>query len=193
MVSEQEQLTKLLRDWSRGDRSALERLTPLIYNELRRLARGYMSREGPGHTLQPTALIGEAYIKLIEMPHPNWISRKHFYAATSKIMRHVLVDYAKKKRSIKRGGELKRVSLEVALDRPAGALTVIDLLVLDDALTQLGKIDPRKEAVIELGYFGGMTIEEIAETLDIATSTVNRDMDFGRAWLARALGSRKPS
>jgi len=189
MVAGQGQLSKLLRDWSGGDQSALERLTPLIYSELRKLARYHMSREGPGHTLQPTALIGEAYIKMVEMPQPDWKSRKHFFAATSKIMRNVLVDYAKKKRSNKRGGEMKRVPLEVALGRAAGAPAVIDLLVLDEALRKLGEIDPRKEEVIELSYFGGMTVQEIADTLDIGTSTVNRDLDFGKVWLARAFKS----
>jgi RNA polymerase sigma-70 factor, ECF subfamily len=194
MVADQEQLSKLLRDWSRGDPSALERLTPIIYAELRKIARYHMSREAKGHTLQATALINEAYVKLVDMPQPGWKDREHFFAAASKIMRNVLVDYAKKKRSIKRGREMKRVSFEDAINLPSDVPAAVDVLVVDDALSKLSKIDERKARVFENWYFGGMTVDEIAKTLQIGTSTVSRDLEFAKVWLTRAVksGNKKP-
>jgi len=183
------ELTKLLGDWSHGDAAALDRLTPLIYGELRKLARFHMSREAPGHTLQPTALINEAFLKLIDIRQMDWKSRKHFYAAASQIMRRVLVDYARKKRSVKRGREVKRVPFEEAIAQPAYAPAAADIMAFDEALTRLKLMDARKAQVVEFWFFGGMTIEEIAETMDIGTSTVNRDLEFAKVWLARELGS----
>lgn len=189
MVEGDAQLTKLLEAWSRGDSEALEELTPIIYGELRKLAKFHMSREGAGHTLQPTALINEAFLRLVAIQQPDWKGRKYFYAATSQIMRRVLVDYARKKRSIKRGREVKRVPFEEAIAQPDYAPAAIDLVAFDEALTRLKNHDPRKAQVVELWFFGGMTVEEIAETMEIGTSTVRRDLEFAKVWLARELGA----
>lgn len=180
------QLTRLLQAWGQGDPEALGRLTPLIYGELRKLARFHMSREAAGHTLQPTALINEAFLKLIDIQEPDWKSRKHFYRAASQIMRRVLVDYARKKRSVKRGREAKRVPFEEAIAQPA-EMPVVDIIAFDEALTRLAAIDSRKAQVVELWFFGGMTVEEIASTIEIGTSTVHRDLEFSKVWLAREL------
>ena len=190
MVADAE-LTKLLQAWGQGDPEALDRLTPLIYGELRKLARFHMSREAAGHTLQPTALINEAFLKLIDIQEPDWKSRKHFYGAASQIMRRVLVDYARKKRSVKRGREAKRVPFEEAIARPA-EMPAVDILAFDEALTRLATIDPRKAQVVEFWFFAGLTVEEIAGAMDIGTSTVNRDLEFSKVWLARELGSIQP-
>jgi RNA polymerase sigma factor (TIGR02999 family) len=182
-------VTKLLQEWSRGDRAALDRLTPLVYAELRKLARFHMAHEAPGHTLQATALINEAFLKLIGLSKPDWKSRKHFYGAASQIMRRVLVDYARKKRSVKRGRELKRVEWENVKTKPADLPAVTDVLMFDEALTNLEAIDSRKARVLEAWFFSGMTVEEIAETLEIGTSTVQRDLEFAKVWIARELTS----
>lgn len=185
------QLTVLLQAWVQGDPEALDRLTPLIYGELRKLARFHMSREAAGHTLQPTALINEAFLKLIDIQQPDWKSRKHFYGAASQIMRRVLVDYARKKRSVKRGREAKRVPFEEALARPAD-MPVVDIVAFDEALTRLAAIDSRKAQIVEFWFFAGMSVEEIATTMEIGTSTVRRDLEFVKAWLARELRSIDP-
>lgn len=185
----QAQLTKLLDAWSRGDPAALNELTPLIYGELRKLAKFHMSREGPGHTLQPTALINEAFLRLVSVQHTDWKSRRYFYAAASQIMRRILVDYARKKRSAKRGREAKHVPFEEALVKPDYAPAAADIVAFDEALTRLKANDVRKAQVLELWFFGGMTIEEIAETMEIGTSTVRRDLEFAKVWLTRELGS----
>ena len=184
------QLTKLLEAWSQGYPDALDQLTPLIYGELRKLARFHMSRESPGHTLQPTALINEAFLKLIDIEQPDWKSRRHFYGAASQIMRRVLVDYARKKRSVKRGRESKRVPFEQAIARPA-EMRSVDILAFDEALTRLAAIYPRQARVSEFWFFAGMTVEEIAQTMETSIGTVNRDLNLSKAWLARELGSIK--
>jgi RNA polymerase sigma factor (TIGR02999 family) len=184
----QGQITKLLQDWSRGEAAALEQLTPLVYAELRKLARYHMSREAPGHTLQPTALINEAFLRLVDMQQGDWKGRKQFFAAASQIMRRVLVDYARKKRSIKRGREITRVPLEDAGILPSGSPALLDVLAFDEALSRLEAIDARKGRVVEFWFFAGMTVEEIADAIDIGTSTVQRDLDFAKVWLARELG-----
>lgn len=148
-----------------------------------------MSREAVGHTLQPTALINEAFLKLVDLEQVDWESRKHFYAAASQIMRRVLVDYARKKRSVKRGREAKRVPFEEAIAQPAYGPAAADLVAFDEVLTRLKGIDSRKAQVVEFWFFAGMTVEEIAETLEIGTSTVNRDLEFAKVWLARELGA----
>ena len=145
--------------------------------------------EAPGHTLQPTALINEAFLKLVDIKKAGWKSRKHFFAAVSQIMRRVLVDYARKKRSVKRGREIKRVPLENAGTLTADMPAVTDVLVFDEALTRLEAIDSRKARVLEFWFFAGMTVEEIAGAMDIGTSTVQRDLDFAKVWLARELWS----
>jgi RNA polymerase sigma-70 factor, ECF subfamily len=185
------QLTRLLQAWGNGDPEALEQLTPLIYVELRKLARFHMSREAAGHTLQPTALINEAFLKLIDIQKVDWKSRKHFYRAASQIMRRVLVDYARKKRSVKRGREAKRVPFEEAIAQPT-EMAVVDIVAFDEAITRLTAIDPRKAQVVEFWFFGGMTVEEIADTMEIGTSTVNRDLEFAKAWLMRELNRGAP-
>lgn len=183
------QLTKLLEAWSRGEPEALDQLTPLIYGELRKLANYHMSREGAGHTLQTTALINEAFLRLVTVQNTDWKSRRYFYGAASQIMRRVLVDYARKKRSAKRGREAKRVPFEEAMAQPAYAPAAADIVAFDEALTRLKTNDPRKAQVVELWFFGGLTIEEIAETMELSTSTVRRDLEFAKVWLARELGS----
>jgi RNA polymerase sigma-70 factor, ECF subfamily len=185
----QAQLTELLEAWSRGDPAALDKLTPLIYGQLRKLAKFHMSRERPGHTLQPTALINEAFLRLVSVQHAEWKSRGYFYAAASQIMRRVLVDYARKKRSAKRGREAKHVPFEEALATPDYAPAAADIVAFDEALTRLKDNDARKAQVLELWFFGGMTIEEIAEIMEISISTIRRDLDFAKVWLARELGS----
>jgi RNA polymerase sigma factor (TIGR02999 family) len=189
LVARQEELTRLLQAWRDGDRAALDQLTPLIYGELRKLARFHMSREAPGHTLQATALIHEAFLKLLDVEEVDWKNRKHFFAAASQTMRRLLVDYARKKRSIKRGRQAKRVPFEEAIAQPAGLLAPVDIIAFDEALTRLAAKDSRKSKVVEFWFFGGMTVEEIANTMDIGTSTVHRDLEFAKVWLARELGS----
>jgi len=189
LVTEQGQLTKLLRSWSEGNSSALDQLTPLIYGELRKLARFHMSHEAAGHTLQPTALINEAFLRLMDVNRADWKSRKHFYAAASQIMRRVLVDYARKKRSVKRGRQLKRVPFEEAIALPSDIPAAADIVAFDVALTRLAAIDARKAQAVEFWFFAGMTVEEIADALDIGASTVHRDLEFAKVWLARELGS----
>jgi RNA polymerase sigma-70 factor (ECF subfamily) len=180
------QLTRLLQAWAQGDPEALARLTPLIYGELRKLARFHMSKERAGHTLQPTALINEAFMKLIDVQSVDWKSRKHFYRAASQVMRRILVDYGRKKRSVKRGREAKRVSFAEAIAQPA-KMAVVDIIAFDEALTSLAAIDSRKAQVAEFWFFAGMTVEEIADTMDIGVSTVRRDVEFAKAWLMREL------
>jgi RNA polymerase sigma factor (TIGR02999 family) len=182
-------VTKLLQAWSRGDGAALDQLTPLVYAELRKLARFHMAQEAPGHTLQATALINEAFLKLLGLSKPDWKNRKHFYGAASQIMRRVLVDYARKRRSVKRGRELKRVEWENVKTKAADLPAVTDVLMFDEALTKLEAIDSRKARVLEAWFFSGMTVEEIAETLEIGTSTVQRDLEFAKVWIARELTS----
>jgi len=187
MGDEQDQLTRLLTDLSHGDAAALEKLVPLIYGELKKLARFHMSREAPGHTLQPTALLNEAYLKFADMRHPAWKDRKHFFAAASQIMRHLLVDYARKKRTTKRGREAIRVPFEEAI--AVSTDVPIDFIALNEAMNRLADLDPRKAQVIELWFFGGLTVQEIADTLNIGTSTVHRDLEFGKVWIAREVQS----
>ena len=179
------EVTRLLHAWSEGDRDSGERLTPLIYEELRRLARGLISRERKDHTLQPTALVHEAFMKLVEMDGIRWQDRAHFFAIASRSMRQILVDHARRHRSQKRGGSTPAVSLEqvgeLATDRP------LDLVALDDALHALAKVDPEKASIVELRYFGGLSIEEVAEVLDTSRTTIIRRWRMAKAWLHREL------
>jgi RNA polymerase sigma factor (TIGR02999 family) len=166
-------VTQLLLAWSDGDRAALDKLTPLVYAELHRLAKRYMQRESPGHTLQTTALVNEAYLKLVDASRVHWQNRAHFFGVAAQIMRHILVDFARSRRNQKRGGDLRRVSFDRALmvseERSA------DLLALDDALKTLELIDHRKSQVVELRFFGGLSVEETAEVLKVSPDTVLRD------------------
>ena len=181
-----QEITDLLKAWERGDLSALEKLTPLVETELRRLAKTYMRREKSGHILQTTALINEAYIKLIGQNRVHWQSRSHFYAIAAQCMRRVLTDYARTNHRAKRGGSAKPVSLSAAL---LSTEQSEELLALDSALHKLAEKDERKSKVVELRYFGGYTVADIADMLGISEVTVARDWRLARAWLRRELNS----
>ena len=184
-------ITGLLKAWGRGDSAALDRLTPLVYEELRRLARNYMRKEHPGHTLQPTALVNEAFVRLVDARQVDWRDRAHFFAVSARMMRRILVDAARVKASVKRGGGAQRVdhSTPVNLDQfPAVAVDIASqVCALDDALAALARMDPRRAQVIELRYFGGLTVEETGHVLEISPQSVMRDWKLARAWLAREL------
>jgi RNA polymerase sigma-70 factor, ECF subfamily len=181
----QHQITQLLAEWSDGNQAALDELYPLVYEELHRLARRYMSRERRGHTLQTTALINEAYVRLVDQKNVRWANRSHFFAISAQIMRRILIDHARRHAYAKRGGGAQQVSLdEVAMvAREAGA----DLIKLDEALKTLAKMDPRRCHVVELRYFGGLNNEEIAGVLKVSENTVTRDWNLARAWLYQQL------
>ena len=187
------EITKLLKAWRRGDSGALDRLTPLVYEQLRRLARGYVRKEHPGHTLQATAIVNEAYLRLIDAREVDWHDRTHFFAVCARIMRRILVDAARERAALKRGGEVGRVehSTAVKLDLlPApGSDPRSQLCALDDALNALARMDPRRAQVIELRFFGGLTVEETGEVLKISPQSVMRDWKLARAWLARELST----
>ncbi len=185
------EITQLLRDWGNGDADALEQLTPLVYNELHRLARGYMLNERPGHTLQTTALINEAFIRLIDWKNVEWQNRAHFFGVASRLMRQILVDYARNRNYAKRGGGAVRISLVDSL-MPVVGITE-DLIALDEALSSLEEIDPRKCRIVELKFFGGMSVEEIAELMKTSPRTVKRDWSLARAWLHRQLSKNHES
>jgi RNA polymerase sigma factor (TIGR02999 family) len=186
MASSSHDLTQLLIAWSAGDEGALEKLTPLVYTELHRLAQHYMSGERTGHTLQTSALVNEAYLRLIDWKSVRWQNRAHFFGVCARLMRNILVDYARHRLYQKRGGDLIKVALEeaegVALEGE------IDLVALDDALQKLTKIDERKSRVIELRFFGGLSVEETAEVLQVSQETVMRDWRLARAWLLEEMG-----
>ena len=183
--SAQEHVTQLLRNWSSGDTAARDKLIPLVYPELRRLARRYMSREAGGQTLQTTALVHEAYLQFADKTHPQWQNCPQFFAVAAQLMRRILVDHARERRSLKRGGGAVRVTLdEVAAVTEQRAA---ELLALDEALEKLAAFDPRKSRIVEMRYFGGMTVEEIAEVLKIHSNTVMRDWSAAKAWLYAAL------
>ncbi len=183
--SDEPQITQLLAAWSEGDQSALNAMMPLVYGELHRMARRFMARQNPGHTLQPTALINEAFIKLVGNENKEWKNRAHFFGVAAQAMRHILVDYARSRNYAKRGAGAQRVELDQAVavtDEASG-----DIVALDDALNELSKVDRRKSQVVELRYFGGLTVEETAEVLKVSTITVMRDWSLAKAWLYREL------
>jgi len=177
-------VTSLLLDWGKGDQSALERLVPVIYDELLRLARARLSRENRECTLQPTALVHEAYLRLADETKLQWQNRAHFYAIAANTMRRALIDYARKRNAEKRGGGL-RITLQTGMDLAQERAP--DCVSLDEALTKLTRIDERKSRAIELKYFGGMTTEEIGSVLGISVATVGRELRLGQAWLRREL------
>jgi RNA polymerase sigma factor (TIGR02999 family) len=187
VISTPREITQWLLAWRDGDRSALDRLMPLVYEQLRRLARHYMAAERPDHTLQTTALINEAYLRLIDQRDVSWQNRAHFFGVAAQAMRRVLVDHARTRDAAKRGGGLPKPSLEEAAQIPEKTL---DLIALDEALNDLAAIDPRKSRVVELRYFGGLSVEETAEVLDVSPVTVMRDWSTAKAWLARAISER---
>lgn len=179
------EVTQLLIDWSRGNRSALDRLIPLIDRELHRLAHHYMRRENPGHTLQTTALVHEAYLRLVEQKRVHWKNRGHFFALAAQLMRRILVDSARSRRYAKRGGEARRISFDETMmfSRERGA----DLIALDEALERLATIDARKGKVVELRFFGGLSVDETAEALGVSAVTVMREWSMAKAWLYNSL------
>jgi RNA polymerase sigma-70 factor, ECF subfamily len=185
MASTPDEVTRLLLDWSNGDREAFDRLAPLVYDELRNLARRYMRRERLGHTLQTTALVNEAYIRLVDQNSVRWQNRAHFYAIAARMMRRILVDYARARCYDKRGGGARQVSLDdaaVFAREPAA-----DFVAIDEALTSLAAHDLRKSEIVTLRFFGGLSIEEVAEVLAISHTTVQREWRAAKAWLYHAL------
>lgn len=181
----QHEITQLLAEWRDGNQSALDELYPLVYDELHRLARRYMSRERKGHTLQTTALINEAYVRLVDQKNVHWANRSHFFAISAQIMRRILIDHARRHLYAKRGGGAQQVSLEeVAVITPNASR---ELVRLDEALKSLAEMDPRRSQVVELRYFGGLNNEEIAGVLNISANTVTRDWNMARAWLYQQL------
>ena len=182
-------VSTLLRAWSGGDQKALDRLTPIVYQELHSLARRYMRRERPGHSLQTTALVNEAYMRLADYKRMQWQDRAHFFAVSSQVMRRILVEHARRQ-NLKRGGGVKHVSLEEAA--VVGGDQDMDMEALDHALNSLARIDPRKVRVVEMRFFGGLSVEETAEVLKISTITVKRDWRSARAWLYRELTGGTP-
>src|SRR6478735_5803864 len=184
-----QQVTQLLADWSGGDSGALEKLIPLVQPELHRLAHHYMGREAIGHTLQTTALLNEAYLQLVDDPKRNWQNRTHFVAVAAQLMRRIMVDHARQRRALKRGGGALKVTLdETALVTETRAA---ELLALDEALENLAAFDSRKSKIVEMRYFGGLTVEEIAEVLKIHPNTVMRDWSAAKAWLYAALSGEE--
>ena len=183
------EITQLLQAWGDGDRTALDRLTPLVYDELHRLARLYMRGERAGHTLQTTALVNEAYLRLIDSSQVRWQNRAHFMAVSAQLMRRILVDFARSRLYQKRGGNAEQVSFDEALIVARGKGT--DLVALDDALTALASVDPRMSQVVELRFFGGLSVEETAEVLKISTDTVTSDWKLAKVWLRQRLDRKK--
>lgn len=178
-------LTELLLDWQQGDLTALNRLTPLVYDELRRIAHRYVQRERHGDTLGTTALVNEAYLRLAGQKKIEWQNRAHFFAVTAQVMRHILIDNARRRNYVKHGGDAQRVSLAEA--ELMSADRARELLALDDALAELAEFDVRKSRVVELRYFGGLGLEETAEVLEISVMTVRRDWRAAKAWLYRRM------
>ncbi|HTQ57766.1 MAG TPA: sigma-70 family RNA polymerase sigma factor [Bryobacteraceae bacterium] len=179
------QITQLLRSWSQGDQSALDQLMPLVYDQLRRLARGYMAEERPDHTLQATAVVHEAYLRLMDSEQATWQDRAHFMAVCARTMRRILVDWGRARQALKRGGDVQTLCLQEALvvaGRPG-----TDVLTVDDALTALAAVDPRKSQVVELRFFGGLTARETAEVLQISEETALREWKIAKGWLHREL------
>jgi RNA polymerase sigma-70 factor (ECF subfamily) len=182
----QQDVTELLLEWQQGDKCALDKLTPLVYDELRRIAHRHVQRERDGHTLQTTALVNEAYVRLVGGQRIEWQNRAHFFAVTAQVMRHILIDHARRRQYAKHGGEAQRVSFDDAsVMSPERAA---ELVALDEALDELARLDARKGRVVELRYFGGLSLEETADVLDVSVMTVRRDWRAAKAWLYRALG-----
>ena len=187
-MSDTHEVTFLLAEWAKGNAHALEKLTPLVYDRLRQLAASYLRKERQSHTLQPTALVHEAYLRLVDQTSPNWQSRAHFYGVAARLMRQILVDHARERRARKRAGSRVRVSLDQALsfEKERSA----DLIALDISLNALEKIDARKCKAVELRYFGGLSLEETAQALDVSLMTVRRDLKMAEAWLQREMQGR---
>lgn len=183
--SSSKQVSQILQEWGKGDPQALDKLMPLVYGELRRLAQQYLRRERPDHTLQPTALVHEAYFRLVDQRNVSWQNRAHFFGIAAQVMRRILVDYARRHGAAKRGGSVVKVSLDQvtsgAVDRPD------DLVAVDEALNRLAAIDPRQGRIVELRIFSGLTVEETAQVLHISPATVKREWSMAKAWLSREI------
>jgi len=188
MATPPQGVTALLQAWGGGDAAALERLVPIVYEELHRQAQRYLQRETPGHTLQTTALVHEAYLRLVDQRQANWQNRAHFFGIAGQMMRRVLIDYARGKQAAKRGGGGIQVTLDDAM--ATAEARGIDLLELDEALSRLAELDSQQAKVVELRYFAGLGIEQTAEALQISPATVKREWAMARAWLKRELGER---
>jgi RNA polymerase sigma-70 factor (ECF subfamily) len=183
-----QEITRLLREWKNGDESAIDQLFPIVYNDLRQQARNYLRSERPDHTLQPTALVHEAYLRMLKLGQTEWENRAHFYAISAIMMRRILVDHARQLAAEKRGGGMQRVTLsnlQAPIEQKA-----IDLLELNDALNRLSEIEERKARIVEMIYFGGLSQKEIADILDITEKTVQRDWKFAKLWLFREMKER---
>lgn len=187
MVIPNAQVTVLLRQWSEGDESALEQLTPLVYDELHRLAHQHMRRESAGHVLQTSALINEAYLRLVDQPRIQWESRAHFFGIAARLMRRILVDDARKRNSAKRGGSMMQVPLDEVEN--LAQHQAANVVAVDDALQKLEAIDVRQSQIVELRFFGGLSIEETANVLKVSPGTVMRDWTFARAWLRNQMST----
>ena len=185
MTTAPQEISKLLRAWGDGDQTARDRLVPLVYDELRRMARRYMARQPTGHTLQTTALIHEAYLRLVDQKEVQWQNRAHFFGVAAKAMRSILVDYARTRQAVKRGGALRLVTLDEGA--AVSAEMTAELVALDEALVSWAAFDQRKCQVVEMKYFGGLTVEEMAEVLQVSPETVARDWRLARTWLLREL------
>jgi len=184
-MSSAHEVTRLLCEWSQGNQHALEELTPLVYGELRQLAESYLRKERQGHTLQPTALVHEAYVRLVKQKNPTWQDRKHFFGVAARLMRQILVEHARRKRAGKRAGCRVSVEEAVSFQRERSR----DLLALDSCLASLEKLDARKCKAIELRYFGGLSMDEIAQALEVSAVTVRRDLRMAEAWLHHEMQS----
>lgn len=182
-----QEITKLLIDWSKGDEFALEQLMPLVYEELRMMARNYMSRQRVGHTFQATELIHETFLKLAGKDELKWQNRGHLFGVAAKAMRHILVDYAKSKNRLKRGGMQEKVTFDE--EKAVASSTSEEVVALDDALKKLAELDERKVSVVEMKFFGGLKVNEIAEVLKVSPETVKRDWSFSKTWLLRELSN----
>jgi RNA polymerase sigma factor (TIGR02999 family) len=186
-----ERVSKLLLNWGQGDQGAREALIPLVYDELRRLARRYLRRERPNHTLQSAALVNEAYLRLIRQEQPKWQNRAHFFGVAAQLMRHILVDHARNRAAAKRGAGAPRLTLDPDIALPQER--DVDLIALDDALNQLAALDPQQSRLVELRFFGGLSIEETSVVLGVSPATVKREWATARAWLQREMRNKETS
>jgi RNA polymerase sigma factor (TIGR02999 family) len=184
-MSSQPHITQLLVDWSKGDQEALDQLIPLVYAELRQLARSYLRRERPDHTLQATALVHEAYLRLIEQHSVTWQNRAHFFGIAAQMMRRILVNHALARKAGKRGGLAEKLSLDEVVE--PGSERDVDLIFLDEALKELEALSPQQGRIVELRYFGGLSIEETAEVLNVSPATIKREWSTARLWLRRRM------
>jgi RNA polymerase sigma factor (TIGR02999 family) len=185
MDPQPQQITELLKSWSQGNQAAIDKLVPLVYDELHRLAQRYMSDERPGHALQTTALVNEAYLRLVDSSNLSWDGRSHFFGVCAQVMRRILVDWARSRQALKRGGDVRALDLDEALAVAKERGT--DLVAIDDALKALTAVDPRKGQVVEMRFFGGLSVKETAEVLKVSPETVQRDWKLAKSWLRREL------